>query len=363
MRIIDHLDMDAFFAAVEERDDPRLRGLPVVVGADPTEGKGRGVVSTANYRAREYGIHSALPISQAWRLSEAARRWGKPPAVFLPVNWRRYAEVSDRIMEIIRSHAPVVEAASIDEAYLDLTFTGSFEKARELCETIKHEIGQKEQLTTSIGIGPNKLIAKIASGAQKPDGLTVVPEDHAAAFLEWLPVRVIPGIGPKTEELLRTKGVRIVGDLRKRTREELQAMLGNWGLDLYEKARGREESPVVEQYEAKSIGEQETFLEDTADAAFVAERLRVLCENVFDRFQESGFCGFRTVVITVRFADFETKTRSHTLRNAVAAKGVLETQALHLLQPFLDARENPRHKKFRLVGVRVEKLTGAPAGD
>jgi DNA polymerase IV (DinB-like DNA polymerase) len=318
------------------------------------------VVSTANYRAREYGIHSAMPISRAWRLSEIARRRGKPPAVFLGVNWHRYAEVSDRIMELLRRHVPLVEEASIDEAYLDLTFTGSFEDAKQLCETIKKEIRQSEQLTASIGIGPNKLIAKIASSAQKPDGLTIVVEAKAAAFLESLPIRVIPGIGPKTEALLQGMGVRIVRDLRRLTRQELQSLLGKWGLDLYEKARGRDESPVVEEYEIKSIGEQETFLEDTADSTVVSTRLRALCQGVFDRFQESGFSGFRTVIITVRFADFETKTRSHTLREAVAAKEVLETEAFHLLQPFLDARGNPKKKKFRLVGVRLEKLIRGP---
>jgi DNA polymerase IV (DinB-like DNA polymerase) len=352
--------MDAFFAAIEERDNPQLRGLPVVVGADPRGGKGRGVVSTANYRAREYGIQSAMPISRAWRLSEAARRRGKAPAVFLRVNWRRYAEDSDRIMELLRRRVPLVEEASIDEAYMDLTFTGSLEKAKELCETIKKEIRESEQLTASIGIGPNKLIAKIASGAQKPDGLTVVPEGDAAGFLVNLPIRVIPGIGPKTEMLLRERGVKIVRDLRKFTRGELQSLLGKWGVDLYEKVRGRDESPVVEECEAKSIGEQETFLEDTAAPAFVSERLRALCQNVFERFRESGFGGFRTVAITVRFADFETKTRSHTLREAARSKEVLEWEAFQLFQPFLDVRENPKHKKLRLVGVRIEKLMSAP---
>lgn len=183
------------------------------------------------------------------------------------------------------------------------------EKAKELCETIKKEIRESEQLTASVGIGPNKLIAKIASGAQKPDGLTVVVEGDAAAFLANLPIRTIPGIGPRTEDLLRERGVATVRDLRRLTRQELQSLLGKWGLDLYERARGRDESPVVEEYQVKSIGEQETFLEDIADPAFVSQRLRGLCQDVFDRFRQSGFGGFRTVVITVRFADFETKTR------------------------------------------------------
>jgi DNA polymerase IV (DinB-like DNA polymerase) len=170
-----------------------------------------------------------------------------------------------------------VEEASIDEAYMDLTFTGSLEEAKKLCESIKKEIRESEQLTASVGIGPNKLIAKIASGAQKPDGMTLVAEGAAARFLANLPIRIIPGIGPKTEVLLRERGVEIVRDLRKFTREELQSLLGKWGLDLYEKVRGRDESQVVEEYEVKSIGEQETFLEDTADPALLSERLRALC--------------------------------------------------------------------------------------
>lgn len=357
MRIIAHLDMDAFFASVEERDNPRLRGLPIVVGADPKEGKGRGVVSTANYPARKYGIHSAMPISRAWRLSEAAKRRGNPPAVFLPVNIDRYAEVSEHIMQIVKSKVPLVEEAGIDEAYLDLTFAGSFQKAREICEGIKAEIKAKELLTASVGIGPNKLISKIASGQQKPDGLTMITPQKAEAFLEPLPIREIPGIGPKTEMLLRGKGVKVVRDLKKVSRKSLQETLGKRGAELYEKVRGRNETPVVEEYEVKSIGEQTTFPEDTNDPDFIAEQLRGLCRDVFARFRESGFGGFRTVAFTVRFADFETKTRCHSVREPITTSELLESETFKLLPPFLDARENPHNKKIRLVGVRVEKLT------
>lgn len=356
MRIIAHLDMDAFFASVEERDAPRLRGLPIVVGADPKAGKGRGVVSTANYPAREYGIHSAMPISRAWRLSEVARQQGKTPAVFLRVNFERYAEVSERIMQIVRSHVPLVEEAGIDEAYLELSFAGSFSKAKEICGKIKEEIKTKERLTASVGIGPNKLIAKIASGQRKPDGLTMVTPKKAEAFLKPLPIREIPGIGPKTEMLLKEQGVKVVRDLRKVTRRALREALGKRGAELYDKVRGRNERPIVEEFEVKSIGEQTTFSEDSDDPNFISAQLGELCRDVFVRFRESGFAGFRTVAITVRFADFETKTRCHTVREPIAANELLESQALQLLQPFFDARENPHNKKIRLVGVRVEKL-------
>ncbi len=183
MRIIGHLDMDAFFAAIEERDHPELKGRPVVVGADPAGGQGRGVVSTANYPARVYGIHSAMPISTAWKLAEAARRRGRPATVFVRGSHRKYGEVSARIMAILHHYAPVVEEASIDEAYFDLSFTGSFEAAAALARQIKAAILGQERLTGSIGIGPNKMVAKIASDFQKPDGLTLVTAEEAEAFL------------------------------------------------------------------------------------------------------------------------------------------------------------------------------------
>ncbi len=212
MRLIGHLDMDAFFAAIEARDHPELTGKPVVVGADPKGGRGRGVVATANYAARRYGIHSAMPISQAWKASEAARRRGLPEAAFVRGSHRRYSEVSVRIMAILHQFAPVVEEASIDEAYFDLSFAGSVDAAMEICRQIKAEIKAREDLTASIGLGPNKLVAKIASDFQKPDGLTVVRAEEAEDFLAPLPVRKIPGIGPKTERFLAGMGVKTVQD-------------------------------------------------------------------------------------------------------------------------------------------------------
>ena len=356
MRIVAHIDMDAFFAAVEERDTPRFRGLPIAVGADPDGGRGRGVVAAANYRAREYGIHSALPISQAWRLSEAARRAGQPPVVFLSVDMKKYAAVSERVMAIIRSHAPVVEEAGIDEAYADLSFAGSYEKTEEVCRAIKAAIRAKERLTASVGLGPNKLIAKIASGENKPDGLTVVREDEAEAFLEPMPVRKMPGIGPKTEAELAKQGIALVRDLKRFSRQDLQEMFGKRGLDFYDEVRGLDESPLQEHAEPKSIGEEETFDRDTRDATFIGERLKTLCQEVMKRFTREGFETFRTVVVKVRFADFETHTRTHTLQNAANSPATLEREALKLLLPFLDRRENPQRKAIRLVGVRGEKL-------
>ncbi|OHA08516.1 MAG: hypothetical protein A3B37_00240 [Candidatus Sungbacteria bacterium RIFCSPLOWO2_01_FULL_59_16] len=356
MRIIAHIDMDAFFAAVEERYNPRLSGLPIVVGADPKEGRGRGVVSTANYAARRYGIRSALPISQAWRLSEAARQKGEPAAVFLRGNHELYREVSERIMVILREGADAFEAASIDEAYLDVSSLGSFEKAGGHARLLKSAILNLESLTSSVGIGPNKLVAKIASDFTKPDGLTIVRPEGVQPFLDPMPVRKIPGVGPKTEAFLYRRGIRTIRELRAVARAELVHAFGAWGEDLYEKAHGISEDPVSNEWEPKSVGEQETFETDTLQAAFVLERLRALADAVFGRFERDGFASFRTVVVTVRFADFATTTRSHTAAEPLATREALHGEALRLILPFLDSRENPKRKKIRLIGVRVEKL-------
>lgn len=356
MRIIGHLDMDAFFASVEERDNPQFRGLPIAVGADPIGGKGRGVISTANYKAREYGIHSALPISMAWRLSEEARHAEKPAVVFLPVNFSRYAEVSEKIMDIIRKFSSIVEEASVDEAYFDLSFAGSYAKAKEIALKIKAEIKEKEKLTCSVGIGPNKLIAKISSGFKKPDGLTTIEESEAENFLSSMSIRAIPGVGPKTEELFKKRGVRFVRDLKKFSRENLEEIMGKRGLELYEKARGRDNSFLVTEYEAKSIGEQETFSKDTLDSSFIFSRLKAMCADIIRRFSEKDFKNFRTVVVAVRFQDFETQSRSHTLAKITDERKILEFEALKLLSPFLDKRKNPKKKLIRLIGVRLEKL-------
>lgn len=356
MRIIAHLDMDAFFAAVEERDRPRLKGRPIVVGSDPEGGKGRGVVSTTNYKAREYGIHSAMPISKAWELSQKAKREGESEAVFIGGSFRRYAEVSERVFQIISRCVPVFEQSSVDEGYLDLSFTKSYEKAKSLAQKIQKEIKTKEKLTCSIGIGPNKLIAKIASDFKKPAGLTVITKKEYENFLEPLPIRKIPGIGPKTESLLNQRNIKTVKDLKNLSKDEMKSLLGKWGIDLYEKARGRDNASLGSHKVAKSIGEQETFSKDSLDLNFLTERLKIIASSVFKIFQKSGFKTFKAVVVTVRFSNFETKNRSRTSAEPASSLQVLEFEALKLLHPFFDKRENPKKQKIRLLGIRIEKL-------
>jgi DNA polymerase IV (archaeal DinB-like DNA polymerase) len=360
MRIVVHVDMDAFYAAVEARLNPALRDLPVVVGADPKEGKGRGVVTTANYRARKFGIRSALPISRAWRFAETARRRGEPATVFIQPNMPLYREVSGRIMEVLQHHGDAFEEASIDEAYLDLSSLENFAAARETVARIKQEIHDREGLGCSVGVAPNKLIAKIASGRQKPDGLTIVGPDEVADFLNPLPIRVIPGIGPKTAQFLHAQNLRTVADLREVPESSFVDWFGKWGARLFEKVRGVDDSEVSNEWTRKSLGEQETFEQDTYDRTLVIERLNAMAERIIAKLKVKQFTGFRTVTVTVRFGDFQTSNRSRSLKDGISVddngSSQLKEAALTLILPFFDARENPQAKAFRLIGLRVEKL-------
>jgi DNA polymerase IV (archaeal DinB-like DNA polymerase) len=362
MRVIVHVDMDAFYAAVEERYNPSLRGLPIAVGADPKQGKGRGVITTANYMARKFGIRSALPISRAWRLAEAARQRGEPATVFIQPNFSLYREVSARIMAIVQRAADAFEEASIDEAYLDISSLGNFTAARDHMIRLKAEIREREELGCSIGIAPNKLIAKIASGHQKPDGMTIIEPEQVEAFLEPLPIRVIPGVGPKSEDFFRQHSISTVKDLRDVPEATLTEWFGKWGQRLFEKARGIDDSEVSNEWTRKSLGEQETFEQDTRSPSTVTERLDAMAARIIDKLRKKEFAGFRTVTLTVRFSDFQTSNRSHSIKEGIRVDdGVhalvsLKQQAWSLLLPFLDHRENPRGKAIRLVGLRVEKL-------
>lgn len=358
MRIIGHLDMDAFFASIEERNSPQFKGMPIVVGADPKEGYGRGVVSTANYKAREYGIHSAMPISRAWQASQRAEMEGKPEAIFLPPDFESYEKSSEEIFLIIKKYSKLTERASIDEFYFDLSPLKTFNKAEKICQKIKEDIRRKEKVTCSVGIGQNKLISKIAAGIKKPDGLFIVRQGDEESFLELMPIRTLPGIGPKTEELLNKQNIRIIKDLKQLSMEKLNEMLGKWGLDLYYKARGEDNSPIVENREIKSIGEQNTFERNTFDILFISSELEKYCARVFERFKKSNFSKFKTISITVRFSDFKTITSSKSFKAALGPEDLKKFQfeSLKLLLPFLDRQKNPKLKLFRLIGVRIENL-------
>lgn len=362
IRIVLHIDMDSFFASVEERDHPRVKGLPIVVGSDPANGKGRGVVSTANYAARAYGIKSAIPISRAWQLSQSAKKEGKPEVVFFEPNIKKYAKISGEIFEYIASQGAVFESGGIDECYLEISRqqivdSRQWEGAEEIARKIQDYIQKKFGLSCSIGIGPNRLIAKIAAGRKKPHGLTMVRDKEVQDFLDPLSVRELLGIGPKTAAGLAEIGVETIKQLRQKTKAELVEHFGvKHGAHMYESARGIDESPLEPHREAKSIGSETTFGEDTLDASVILRTMRALVTDISVSVKKEKK-RFKTVGVVVRFSDFETKTRSHTIEEASDDVKDLEAEALKLLLPFLDSRENPKRKKIRLVGVRAEKLT------
>jgi len=342
-RIIFHVDMDQFFAAVEEQLRPELKGKPVVVGADPKGGKGRGVVSTCNYEARKYGIKSGMPITRAWKLC--------PEATFLPLNIPLYIQVSSRIMNILRSYSEKFESWGLDEAFLDVSSrVENIEQAKELATQIKKEIYEKEGLTCSVGIGPNKLIAKIASDMQKPDGMTVVEEKDVKAFLEPLDVDRLLWVGKKTARKLNELGIMTIGDLARYDPSVLVDKFGMLGTQLYLYAQGQDRSEVGFEGEVKSIGRNITFEKDTSDWDLVLKVLYRLCEAVHKELDQNHFL-FKTVTITVRYENFETHTHGRTLPFLTSRLDDIKKTANELLQPYLRPE-----RKIRLIGARVSSL-------
>jgi DNA polymerase IV (DinB-like DNA polymerase) len=332
--------MDHFYTAVEEREDPALKGKPVVVGADPKQGKGRGVVSTSNYKAREAGVRSGMPISRAWRLC--------PEAVYLPPNFPLYIAASNAVMEVARGYADKFEQWGIDEAFLDVSQRArDFDDAETLAKRLKREIKEKQHLTASIGVGPNKLVAKIASDFRKPDGLTVVRENDVEAFLAPLPVRKLLWVGRKTEAKLKPLGIETIGDLARFDPAVLNEMFGVMGVQLHLMARGIDNSEVEQRTGVKSISHETTFEEDTDDSATVLAAVDALSDDVAKESAEQRLF-FKTVTIKIRFENFETHTTSKTLPFMTNRPQDLRKTARDLIQTYL-----AKGRKVRLIGVRV----------
>jgi DNA polymerase-4 len=344
-RTILHVDMDAFYAAVEQLRRPELRGKPVVVGGDGDPTK-RGVVSTASYEARAYGIHSAMPLRTAYRLC--------PHAVFLAVDFAAYREVSERMHAILRETGARVQSMGFDEAFLDVTDLP--QSGETIAQEIRRRISRELHLTASVGVGPNRLVAKIASGLNKPDGLTVIAEADVAARLAPLPVTVLWGVGPKTgAALLERFKVRTVGDLAGITLEDLQDAYGpHHGEHLYRTARGLDDSPVETEWEPKSLSRERTFQVDLRRLDTIrGEIVRLATEVAADLREE----GYRTANVTlkVRSATFQTVTRSRTLPEATDDGAAIARIAVELLDRVtLD-------RPVRLLGVRAAKLSPNPA--
>ena len=356
-RLIFHVDLDAFYASVEQRDNPDLRGVPLIIGADPKGGKGRGVVVACSYEARKRGLHSGQPISMAYRLC--------PDGMYVRPKLELYGRVSVDVMEDLRKYADKLEQVSIDEAFLDVTERSKTSGGPiELAKRIKAELRETEGLTCSIGIAPNKSAAKIASDYQKPDGLTYIDPEHVKEFLAPLPVSRISGIGKKTEASLNELGIKTIGELAKYPPNTLYKQFGKIAVWLWAIANGEERVEVQENYEMKSIGGEHTFDADTSDWNSVDQQLCELVEYVYKRLMEAKM-EFRTVGLKIRFTGFETYTREKTLRFPSIEKQLISATIRELTQEF---RTHP--KKIRLVGVRLSglaeragKSTGKPTLD
>jgi DNA polymerase-4 len=335
-REIIHLDLDAFYASVEMLDNPEIAGKAVIVGG----GGKRGVVTAASYEARKYGVHSAQPVATARRLC--------PDGVFLPVRMGRYKEMSDRVFEIFRRFSPLVEALSIDEAFLDVTgterlFGGALEVARKIKEAVAAETG----LTVSAGVAASKFVAKIASDVNKPDGLTVVPRGKEKEFLGPLPVGKLWGVGKVTGTALHRMGVKTIGDLASVPAETLKERFGKHGLHLHRLANGIDDREVEPEHEVKSIGHEDTYDEDIRDREAIGKELLSLAHRVSSRLRRKGFRG-RTVTLKVKYHDFTQVTRAATLPSPTDDGATI----YRIVLPLLKKTEAGR-RPVRLLGISV----------
>jgi len=340
LRKILHIDMDAFYASIEQRDNPALKGQPVIVGGDAEK---RGVVSAASYEARAFGVHSAMPASQARRLC--------PQGVFLPVRMDRYREVSGQIFEVFQGYTPLIEPLSLDECFLDVTGCESlFGPAPEMAREIKRKILVRTGLTASAGIAPNKFLAKIASDWRKPDGLVEIKPDEVGAFLENLPISKLWGVGKSTEEILKGMGILRAGQLAQYPPEGIGKKLGKFGLELLALARGEDNRPVVPHEEAKSLSQEQTFTPDLQDRQVMEQVLLDQAEQVGWELRKQKLKG-QTVHLKVRYPDFILITRSQTLSLPTDAGMEIYRTAVKLLE-----KTEVRSRKARLLGVGVSNL-------
>src|SRR5712692_6330264 len=334
-RIILHCDLDAFYPSCEIHRDPSLKGKPLIVGADPKSGKGRGVVTSCSYEARKFGVRSGMPISMAWKLC--------PQGIYVQPDFELYGETSGRVMNIMRGFADIFEQTSIDEAYMDVSKRcKTYDDARVLASHLKEALKEREGLTVSVGISPSKSISKMASDMQKPDGLTPVQPEEVDKFLEPLPVNRISGVGKKTTEFLQNKGIETIGQLRGVEAKKLTDWFGKGGVWLWAIANGIEETPVEQRFER-----------DIQNKTMVRDALESLSQEVYGRLLGERLW-YRTVGIKVRFEGFVTFTREKTHTGYVDDLGVIREYVTLLFREFEKDR-----RKMRLVGVRLSDLKPA----
>ena len=339
--------MDAFYASVEQYDHPELRGRAVIVGGDP---HGRGVVSAASYEARAFGVHSAMPMAQALRRC--------PHAAVLPVRMERYAEVSHVIGAIFERYTPLVEPISLDEAFLDVTgSTNLFGSAEQIGWTIKDEIREQTHLTASVGIAPNKFLAKLASDLDKPDGFVTIDEPNKQRILDPLPVGRIWGVGKVTEKALRTHGIDTIAQLRRSTPAELEAIVGHGAAELLRLARGEDDRAVEPDRQRKSLSSEQTFATDVSDAAVLLSVLLEQVEEVAHRLRRKHLKA-RTVTLKLRYGDFRTVTRSDTLGEATNVTQSLWEAAERIFRRWRARSAGP----LRLLGMGASGLEDERAG-
>ncbi len=351
-RIILHVDMDAFYASVEALHRPELAHVPLVIGADPQGGKGRGVVSTANYHARQFGIHSAMPISKAY---EAC-----PQAVFLPPDGRKYRPASQNVMDVLREYADVLEVVGMDEAYLDVTdsLDGDWNRVTGYCRSLQAAVKRATGLRCSVGAAPIKSIAKVASDYQKPHGTTVVAPEDMATFMDPLPLHLINGCGPKMTQALKDNGYRTVGDIVRADPEYLRGRFGKHGQWIWNVANGRDPRPVrADRGPSKSRGNERTYGRDERSRSVVLQSAHTLLEGLLRGDRDSR--AFATITVKLRYHDFTTLTRAHTLSipldpQAPESLTLAWATTESLLGPLLDGRP------VRLVGVRLSGFTDGP---
>ncbi|MEO0367275.1 MAG: DNA polymerase IV [Pseudomonadota bacterium] len=340
MRKIIHVDMDAFYASVEQRDNPELMGKPVIVGGKP---QSRGVVAACSYEARKFGIHSAMPSVRAAQLC--------PSAIFLPARFDAYRAASKMIMEIFTRYSDAIEPLSLDEAYLDVTLAAQkLGSATEVAKNIKNEIREEVNLTASAGVSYNKFLAKIASDLEKPNGLTVIKPEDAQSLIESLEVRKFHGVGKVTEAKLQDLGIYTGLDLKKLTRLQLQTQFGKSGDYYYNIARGIDERPVSAHRKRKSIGSETTFVDNVTDKQRIWRTLLELAEGVVASIEKRQFVA-RTLTIKVRYADFTLITRSHTPKKPFSTLDEIKS-----LMPDLLKKTEVGDRPIRLIGVTAHNL-------